>query len=115
MKSCFGFRKGVPIKPNDRIIAGLAFAATCVTAIAVTPAARAEMNANGVEVITNRPQTDPGDVWSPRSGLHDVHDSDRYEWLVHSNPNFRAVRERKECGPIDYAPLHADCNASLGR
>jgi hypothetical protein len=103
------------MKPNNRIIAGLAFAAGCLTAIAITPAARAEMNPNGAEMATNGSLTSPGDEPGAQSGLHNVRDSERYEWLVHSNPNFRAVREPKECGPTDDAPMHADCNASLGR
>jgi hypothetical protein len=103
------------MKPNNSIIVSLAFAAVCLTAIVVTPAARAEMNANGTEGITNGPQTNPGDAQGARSGLQNVRDSDRYEWLVHSNPNFRAIRGRKECGPTEDAPMHADCSPSLGR
>jgi hypothetical protein len=103
------------MKSNNRIVAGLAFAAVCLTAIGVTPAARAEMNANGTEVIASGPQTGTSDAWGARSRLGNVRDSDRYEWLVHSNPNFRAVRERKECGPTEDAPMNADCSPGLGR
>ena len=103
------------MKPNNRIIAGLAFAAGCLTAIAITPAVRAEMNPNGVEVLTSGLLTSPGDAPGAQSGLQNVRDSERYEWLVHSNPNFRAVRKPKECGPTADAPMHADCDSSLGR
>ncbi len=103
------------MKSNNRLISGLAFAAVCLTAIAVAPAARAEMNASGAQVITNGPQTDQGDARGALSGQANVRDSARYEALVHSNPNFRAVRERKECGPIGDPQMHASCVASFGR
>ena len=103
------------MKSNSLIISGLAIAAVCLTAIAIAPAARAEMNRSGAQVITNGPQTDPGDVRSALSGRENVRDSARYEALVHSNPNFRAVREQKECGPIDDPQMHANCVASFGR
>jgi hypothetical protein len=101
------------MKPNNKIIAGLAFMAVCLTAFAVMPAERAEMNANAVGVITNHPQTNPDDAWSTRAELQNV-GGDRYQWLVHSKPNFRAIGERKECGPTNDAPMHAECDASLG-
>ena len=103
------------MKSNRRIVTGLTFAAVCLTAIAVAPAAHAEINASGAQVITNGPQTDPGDARGALSGQENVRDSARYEALVHSNPNFRAGRERKECGPIDDARMHANCVASFGR
>jgi len=101
--------------PNNRILAGLAFAVVGLTAIAVSPAARAQMNADGVEVITNGPQTDPGDAQGSQSGQLNVRDSQRYEAVVRSNSTFRAVRERKECGPIGDPRMHAECVASFGR
>ena len=73
------------------------------------------MNANGAEVITNGPQTNPGDARGARSAPQNVRDSDRYDSLVHSDPNFRADRERKECGPITDPRMHANCVASLGK
>src|SRR5579863_6491264 len=110
-------RKGVHMKANNGILARLALAAVCLTAIAAAPAARAEMNTtgntNGVEVITNGPQTNPGDARGMRSAPANVRDSNRYEALVHSNPSFRAARERKECGPIDDARMHAECVAGF--
>ena len=102
------------MKPNNKIIAGLAFMAVCLTAFAVTAAERGNLNANAGEATPNGPQTDPGDTWSARSGLRSVGPSNRYEWLMHSTPDFRTVRERKECGPTNDAPVHAECNASLG-
>jgi hypothetical protein len=101
------------MKPNNRLIASLAFAAVCLIAVAVRPAASAEMNANGAEVITNGPQTSPGDAQGARSGQQNLRGSERYESQVHSDPNFRADRERKECGPITDPRMHADCVAGL--
>jgi hypothetical protein len=101
--------------PNRRILAGLAFATVCLTAIATTPAARAQMEPNRPELITNGPQTNPGDRSGARSAAQNVRDSHNYEAVVHSNPNFRAVRERKECGPIDDARMHSDCLGTFDR
>jgi hypothetical protein len=103
------------MKPNNRIIAGLAFAAVCLTAIAVAPAARAQMSASGAELITNGPQTDPGDARGAASGMQNERDSERYESALRSNPNFRAARVRKECGPIGDPQMQTDCVASFGR
>jgi hypothetical protein len=99
------------MKPNDRMITGLAFAVFCLTGIAVAPVARAEVNENGAEVLADR----AGDRQGVRSEPQNVHDSEQYEWLLHPNPNFRTVREPKECGPTHDAPIQADCDASLGR
>jgi hypothetical protein len=101
--------------PTPRIIASLAFAAICLTAIAVAPAARAQAEANRAELITNGPQTDQGDRAGARSAAQNVRDSQHYESAVHVNPNFRAARERKECGPIDDARMHADCLATFNK
>jgi len=103
------------MKPISGITTVLALAAVCLTAIALTPAARAEIIVNRGELVATSPQTDPGDAWSARAGLPDAQESDRYEQLLHSDPDFRAVRERTECGPTDAAPMRAECNASLGR
>ena len=102
------------MKPN-LIIASLAFAVGSLIAIAAVPAAHAQMNAPEVEVITNGPQSGPGDGQAGWSAARNVRDSERYESVIRSNPNFRAVRERKECGPIDDQRMHADCVASFGR
>jgi hypothetical protein len=98
---------------NRRIIASLAFAAACLTATAMSPGARAQVDPNRAELITNGPQTNPGDRANDRSAAQNVRDSRSYEATVHANPNYRAVRERKECGPIDDAKLHADCLATF--
>jgi hypothetical protein len=101
--------------PTPRIIASLAFAAVCLTAIAVAPAARAQTDPTRAELITNGPQTNPGDRSGARSAAQNVRDSHNYESAVHANPGYRAVREQKECGPIDDARMHADCLATFGK
>jgi hypothetical protein len=103
------------MKPNNRMIADLAFAVVCLTAIVVTPVAHAEMNANGAVVLTNGGQTDPGDASGARSELQNGRDGERYEWLLHPSSNVRAVRERTECGPTRDAPTQPECDASLGQ
>ena len=101
--------------PNHKIIASLAFATACLAAIATAPAARAQVTANGSELVTNGPQLNPGDRSGVPLAAQNQRDSGRYESLVHSNPNYRAVRERKECGPIDDARMHADCLATFDK
>jgi hypothetical protein len=117
MKSFTGTldQRDTRMTPNRKIIASLAFATVCLTAIATVPVARAEMNASGVEVITNGPQLDRGDRSGAPLAQQNVRDSGRYDALIGSNANFRAVRERKECGPIDDAKMHSDCLATFDR
>ncbi len=74
---------------------------------------RAEMDTSGVQIITNGPQTNPGDRSGSWSARQNVRDSERYEALVRSNSRFRANRMQKECGPINDPQLHADCVASF--
>ena len=95
------------------LAASLAFAAAFLTVIATTPIARAERSTSGVVVITNGPQTDPGDGSRSWSAPQNIRDGQRYEALVHSNNSFRAHRIRQECGPINDPRLHADCVASF--
>ena len=90
----------------------LAFAAACLMTVSAMPAAHAQI-AGGTQVITNRPQTDPGDVSSPWSARQNVIESQRYERLLQTSPGFRQARMQKECGPITDPQLHADCLASF--
>jgi hypothetical protein len=103
---------------------GLAFATACLTAVATMPAhaempARAEMavpyGSNGVEVVTNGPQTNLGDNSSSWSAQRNVTQSQQYDQLVESNRAFRQTRMRTECGPITDPQLHQDCLASFGQ
>ena len=69
----------------------------------------------GPQVITNGPQTGPGDVspsWSPQ---RNVAESARYERLLKESPAFRQARMRKECGPITDPQLHRQCLDSFAR
>jgi hypothetical protein len=103
------------MKPTNRIAASLIFAAACLTVMAAVPAAHAQVAARDVEVITNGPQTNPGDARDARSGQQNVRDSKRYDSQMQSNPNFRADHERKECGPISDPRMRASCVAGLGK
>jgi len=69
----------------------------------------------GPQVITNGPQTGPGDVspsWSPQ---RNVAESAQYERLLKESPAFRQARMRKECGPITHPQLHRQCLDSFAR
>ena len=69
----------------------------------------------GTQMITNGPQTNPGDVsssWSPR---RNVVESEQYDRLLKGNPAFRQARMRKECGPITDRQLHQQCLDSFAR
>ena len=96
-----------------KLMTRLTFSAAFLMAIATMPTAQAEMYTSGTQVITNGPQTNPGDRSGSWSARQNVHDSERYEAVVHSNRGFRANRVRKECGPINDRQLHADCVASF--
>ena len=90
---------------------GLAFAAACLTTIAMAPA-DAQTAGTGLTVaVEPPPRVDPGDLsWDPQ---RNVMESQRYDRLVETNPAFRATRIRKECGPIIDPQLRADCIASF--
>ena len=69
----------------------------------------------GTQMITNGPQTNPGDVsasWSPR---RNVVESEQYDRLLKGNPAFRQARMRKECGPNTDSQLHQQCLDSFAR
>jgi hypothetical protein len=69
----------------------------------------------GPQVITNGPQTSPGDVspsWSPQ---RNVAESAHYDRLLKESPAFRQARIRKECGPITDPQLHRQCLESFAR
>jgi hypothetical protein len=90
----------------------LAFAAACVLTISALPA---HAQYASTTVVTNGPQTDPGDVSPSWSARQNVIESQRYERLLQTSPGFRQARMRKECGPINDPQLHADCLASFGQ
>ena len=94
----------------------LAFATACLTAVATLPA-HAQMadtpGAPGIEVVTNGPQTNPGDMTPPSSARQNVIQSQRYDRLLETNRGFRQARMRKECGPITDPELRQQCLASF--
>jgi hypothetical protein len=99
-----------------KIVTSLAFSAAFLTAaIGTMPAGRAQMGTVGAVVVTNGPQTNPGDRSGSWSAQQNVRDSARYEAVVHANGSFRANRISKECGPINDPQLHANCVASFGQ
>ena len=69
----------------------------------------------GAQVITNGPQTNPGDVSPSWSAQRNVTESESYERLLKGNPAFRQARMRKECGPITDPQLHRQCLDSFAR
>ena len=69
----------------------------------------------GTQLITNGPQTNPGDVSSSWSAQRNVAESEQYDRLLKGNPAFRQARMRKECGPITDPQLHQQCLDSFAR
>ena len=93
----------------------LAFATACLTAVAGLPA-QAQMAGpypGGTQLVTNGPQTGPGDTSSNWSARQNVVESQRYDKLLESSRAFRNARERKECGPITDPQLRQSCLASF--
>jgi hypothetical protein len=91
----------------------LALAGVCLTAIAVTPAVRAQQAGVRTDLITNGPQANPGDAAGAAAAQQNRRERGQYEMLLRSNPAFRARRIAKECGPISDPQLHASCITSF--
>jgi len=92
-----------------------AFATACLTAVATLPA-HAQMAAPaapGTEVVTNGPQTNPGDMTPSWSARRNVIQSQHYDRLLETNRGFRQARMRKECGPITDPELRQQCLATF--
>ena len=92
----------------------LAFATACLITASALPAAHAQM-AGETQLITNGPQTSPGDVSTPWSARQNVIDSQRYDRLLQTSTAFRQARMHKECDPMTDAQLHANCLASFNQ
>jgi hypothetical protein len=96
----------------------LALATACLTAVATMPA-DAQMagsyGSSGTEVVTNGPQTNPGDASSSWSAQRNVTQSQQYDRLLETNHGFRQARMRKECGPISDPELRQACLASFNQ
>ena len=69
----------------------------------------------GAQLITNGPQTNPGDVSPSWSAQRNVAESENYDRLLKGNPAFRQARMHKECGPITDPQLHQQCLDSFAR
>ena len=69
----------------------------------------------GKQLITNGPQTNPGDVSPSWSAQRNVVESEQYERQLKGNQAFRQARMRKECGPITDPQLHRQCLDSFAR
>ena len=99
-----------------KTVTSLAFATACLTAVATLPA-HAQMTdtpgAPGTEVVTNGPQTNPGDMSPSWSARRNVIESQHYDRLLETNRGFRQARMRKECGPITDPELRQQCLASF--
>ena len=98
-----------------RTATSLAFATGCLTTVATMPA-HAQMaapGAPGTEVVTNGPQTNPGDMSPSWSARRNVIESQHYDRLLETNRGFRQARMRKECGPITDPELRQQCLASF--
>ena len=92
----------------------LAFATACLTAVATLPAhAQMAAPAPTTEVVTNGPQTNPGDMSPSWSARRNVIESQHYDRLLETNRGFRQARMRKECGPIADPKLRQQCLASF--
>ena len=92
----------------------LAFAAACLMAVSAMPAAHAQMT-GWPQLVTNGPQTDPGDVSTSWSARQNVIESQRYDRLLQTSRGFREARMRQECGPITDPQLHSSCIASFNQ
>lgn len=92
-----------------KALGSLAFATACLI-LGMAPPAHAQTVTN--EVVTNGPQASPGDFgdWDAR---RNIIESRHYDYLLQTNPSFRAARMRRECGPIADPQLRADCLASF--
>ncbi len=84
---------------------GLAFAAACLTTIATLPGPSAQ-------AATHSRHSSYSSSWSP---VQNVRESERYDRLVATDPAFRRMRERIECGPITDPVLHQRCLDSFER
>jgi hypothetical protein len=69
----------------------------------------------GTQVMTNGPQTNPGDVSPSWSAQRNVAASERYDRLLETNRGFRQARIRKECGPITDPQLRQRCLDSFAQ
>jgi hypothetical protein len=89
-------------------------AVVAIFSITAAAAAYAQGTARAV-VVTNGPQTNPGDASASWSARQNVTDSKNYDRLLETDSAFRQTRIRKECGPINDPQLRASCIASFNQ
>ena len=94
-------------------LTSLALATACLTAIGVSAPARAQQPAALTQLVTNGPQFTPGDDAGRAAAEQNVRESAEYGALLRTNPAFRAIRIKKECGPISDPELRASCIGSF--
>jgi len=92
----------------------LAMTAVCLAAVATAPAGHAATQRHTV-TVKHAPISNPGDVSKSWDARQNVIESKQYEQLLRTNPTFRQVRMRKECGSITDPQLHQSCLASFDR
>jgi len=85
-------------------------AAAVVLAVSALPASAQYANP---DVVTNGPQTNPGDMSPSWSARRNVIESQHYDRLLETSRAFRQARMQKECGPINDPELRASCLASF--
>jgi hypothetical protein len=93
----------------------LAGAAVCLMTVATALPAHAQYAAPPRQVVTNGPQSSPGDVSPNWSARRNVIESAQYDRMLETSQAFRLARMRKECGPVTDPQLHADCLASFNQ
>ncbi len=93
----------------------LALAAACLMTLTTMSSAQMQTAATpgGTNVVTNGPQTNPGDVSPSWSARRNVIESRHYDRLLETNQAFRQARMQKECGPVTDPELLASCLASF--
>jgi hypothetical protein len=85
-------------------MAGLVFAAACLTAIATMPAHAQTGGAPGAP---------PGSSGQSAAARQNVVQSQKYDQALAKNRGFRQARMHKECGPISDPQLRESCLASF--
>jgi hypothetical protein len=99
---------------NIKTLSWAIVAIVSVTTITAVTAAHAQGTGRAV-MVTNGPQTNPGDVSPAWSARRNVIESRNYDRLLETDAAFRQARMRKECGPINDPQLRASCIASFNQ
>jgi hypothetical protein len=87
-----------------KTVTSLAFAAACLTTIATLPGASAQA------ATSHRSSAYVASTWAPQQNLKEA---ELYDRLIATDPAFRRMRMRIECGPITDPVLHQQCIESF--